>query len=285
MTTFSLSKISRCKVPSGIYSIKGLYNNFHLVGQTTRPIAVRCNEHLRDLRSGKHENIYLQNSFNKHSENDFVFVVLEEEKNLTLLNEKETYWIKTLNSMKGGKGWNLREGGAYGKYGEELRRRVSNGIRNSEKSAQSRRARRKTYTLISPTGEEVTFSGRRAFCDAHKIGGANLHRLLIGESSYIKGWRLPESKRKNVEKKIEDLTSDLQRNCSVCGCIIEYGKKSSMIMAEKHKKPCRKCAAKDFRQRRMRSKYQLVEKPLDTKADAGRAMQELGLNNGRVQLT
>jgi len=261
MTTFSFSNVSNCTSLSGIYAIRGLYNNYNLVGQTTRSMYKRWKEHIKYVRCGLHENSYFQNSYNKHGEDKFVFVVLEEISDLSLLNDRESYWIEKLDSMKEHKGWNLREGGAHGVYGKELRARVSAGIRSSEKSLQSRYARRKTYTLISPDDKPITFRGRRQFCKMYGIGMANLHRLLVGEVSYAKGWRLPISIKK--EKKIEKLTTILQRNCPDCGCVIEYGRMSSKKFADENNKRCMSCAAKDFRQKRMREKYQF-EKVLDS---------------------
>jgi group I intron endonuclease len=181
-----LGKFPKCK---GIYAIKGNYNNFHLVGQTQQSIGIRWSQH----RQNKHDNPYLQNSFNKHGENDFSFVLIEECTDPNKMNDKEIFWIKTLESMKNKNGWNLREGGSHGLYSIELRKKVSNGIQNSIQSKVSREARRKTYTLKSPDGRTITFNGLNKFCKDNNLGRGAIWRLInhkMGVTQH-KGWKLP----------------------------------------------------------------------------------------------
>lgn len=170
----------------GIYAIKR--GTQYLVGQTNRPFFVRFREHRKTLNNGTHDNPYLQNSFNKYKENEFRFVVLEECD--TGLNEKEVFWIKKLKSMKNQEGWNMREGGGFGKYGKSLRKKVSEGIRKSEKSRISREKKRKPITLISPRGETISMIGIRNFCEKYNLIPACIWRLQSGSVSHHKGWKL-----------------------------------------------------------------------------------------------
>ena len=170
---------------AGIYAIK--LNDQYLVGQTNRPFFLRFREHRLALRNQKHDNPYLQNSFNKHGEQNFQFVVLEE--STEKLNEKEVFWIEKLKSMKNKKGWNMREGGSFGKYGTSLRKKVSLGIRNSEKSKLARQKTRKPICLISPAGEKVYFTGIRDFCQQHNLSPACIWRLQAGKVMQHKGWK------------------------------------------------------------------------------------------------
>jgi hypothetical protein len=180
----------------GIYAIKGIYNNFHLVGQTCQKMKTRWRQHKSELTKNKHQNPYLQNAFNKHGSNQFVFILLETcEKNK--LNEREIYWIARLNSMRGHTGWNLREGGAYGKYSPELRKKVSDGIRNSPKALASRLARAKTYTLICPNGNLTCITNGRKFCRDIGVSPAALWKLMVGKISHCKGWKIPH---KNISQ-------------------------------------------------------------------------------------
>ena len=59
----------------GVYKIE--VNDKYYVGSSSLDIANRWNQHLRKLRNGTHGNPHLQNSFNKHGEDMFVFSVLE----------------------------------------------------------------------------------------------------------------------------------------------------------------------------------------------------------------
>lgn len=194
MNEFNFSECSG-KFPKcqGIYAIRGKYNDFHLVGQTQQPINERWSQHRQKLRKNKHDNPYLQNSFNKHGEHEFVFVFIEECSDPTQIDNRERFWINQLQSMKTHNGWNLREGGAYGLYSPELRKKVSDGIRASSLAKASREARAKTYTLKSPEGNIITFTNRNRFCKEHNLNTACLWRVITKKSGVKqhKGWTLP----------------------------------------------------------------------------------------------
>ncbi len=242
-TQYTLDDIWSCKVAMGIYALKSLYDGKHLVGQTFQGMAIRWNQHIVLLRGKRHNNSYLQCSFNKHAEDQFAFVVLEELQDEGMLDEREDFWIRQLDSMRGHGGWNLKEGGGHGKYGPALRQRVSEGIRASKAAMESRHARRKSYTLISPTGETVTFVGRRLFCITHDVGGGSFDKLLKGQSFQAGGWRLAQPIVRDVRFILQPLTSSLQRNCPRCGSVIEYVNSWSKNAAEKKSLKCRSCAA------------------------------------------
>lgn len=175
----------------GIYAIRGKHNNYHLVGQTQQLMKQRWSQHRQKLRQGKHDNSYLQHSFNKHGEDNFSFVLIEECSEPNKFNERECFWIRQLSSMKNKQGWNLRDGGAYGLYVPELRKKVSEGIRNSLLAKASREARSKTYTLKSPRGEIITFTNRSRFCKERGLINACLWRVFNRKVSHHKGWTLP----------------------------------------------------------------------------------------------
>lgn len=194
MNEFNFNECSS-KFPTsqGIYAIKGTYNNFHLVGQTQQSLKQRWSQHRQKLRQNKHDNPYLQNSFNKYGENNFMFIFIEECSDPHAINARECFWINHLNSMRGHNGWNLREGGSYGLYGPELRKRVSDGIRNSPLAYASRKARSKTYTIKNPEGYVITFTGMTTFCQMNGLSSAGLWRLLNHKCGVTqhKGWTLP----------------------------------------------------------------------------------------------
>lgn len=60
---------------SGVYQIKNLINGKLYVGSAVN-FKLRFNKHKSQLRLNNHDNIKLQNSFNNHSENNFVFEIL-----------------------------------------------------------------------------------------------------------------------------------------------------------------------------------------------------------------
>lgn len=75
----------------GIYEIRNKKNEKVYIGQSVNTDA-RFARHIRDLKRETHYNIHLQRSFNKHGENQFELLVLEECKE-SQLTEKEQKWI------------------------------------------------------------------------------------------------------------------------------------------------------------------------------------------------
>jgi group I intron endonuclease len=59
----------------GIYQIRNIVNGNRYIGQT-RNLKIRKKEHFCRLRKGNHHNLYLQRSFNKYGENNFVFEII-----------------------------------------------------------------------------------------------------------------------------------------------------------------------------------------------------------------
>lgn len=102
---------------SGIYKITCLKNNMSYVGQA-KDIQKRFVRHIRSLNKNKHYNKHLQNSWNKYGEKNFIFEVIE---NCTTkkLNEREIYWIYTLDTFKNGFNQTCGGGGALGKKHED----------------------------------------------------------------------------------------------------------------------------------------------------------------------
>ena len=86
----------------GIYIIKNIINNKTYIGQS-KNVNKRFIHHKSMLRSNNHANPYLQKSWNKHGENNFVFEILEycEVHELTL---KEKFYLSLQLSS-----YNLRD--------------------------------------------------------------------------------------------------------------------------------------------------------------------------------
>ncbi len=95
---------------TGVYQIRCLSNNKIYVGSAShvknpskskRGFLGRYNQHLQHLRKGKHRNTILQNSWNKHNEDNFIFEILEicEPENCL---EREQYYLDILKPYEGG---------------------------------------------------------------------------------------------------------------------------------------------------------------------------------------
>ena len=91
-----------------IYLITNLINGKQYVGQTTRTKEQRLVGHL-------HGALYIDKAIKKHGIENFTLETLEYVYNKDKLNEKEQYWIKSLNTLVPN-GYNILPGGDYG-YG------------------------------------------------------------------------------------------------------------------------------------------------------------------------
>jgi group I intron endonuclease len=61
----------------GVYQIKNLVNDKIYIGGTTEGFNKRFGRHVRGLRNGKHDNIRIQNDYNKYGIEVFEFSILE----------------------------------------------------------------------------------------------------------------------------------------------------------------------------------------------------------------
>jgi group I intron endonuclease len=95
---------------TGVYMICNIANNKIYIGSSFNVYA-RISAHIRLLNKGKHENEYLQHSFNKHKKECFEFVMLEtcekNDKNDKII--KEQWWLDALEPYKRDVGYNISE--------------------------------------------------------------------------------------------------------------------------------------------------------------------------------
>lgn len=131
---------SQANIICGIYCIENLINHKKYIGQA-KSIYDRWSKHKCALRKGKHDNDHLQKSWNKYGEKNFSFYIVEkcsEEE----LDEKEIFYINSLNLLDGDFGYNEKEGGYNGKVSdnanirrkESLKRYYDNPCVKEEKS-------------------------------------------------------------------------------------------------------------------------------------------------------
>lgn len=93
----------------GVYEIRNTINNKVYIGCSGN-IKLRWRTHRTKLRGGRHENTYLQRSFDKHGEDVFVFSVIEET-NVDSLITVEQKWLDLYKSYERDKGYNLAQVG------------------------------------------------------------------------------------------------------------------------------------------------------------------------------
>jgi group I intron endonuclease len=111
---------------TGIYIIKNTVNGKIYIGSSSYNIYNRITVHKRFLKQNKHENLYLQASYNKHGKDAFVFEILELcDKSLCI--EREQYYLDLYQSYKRHIGYNINEKANSrlgSKYSEESKEKM-----------------------------------------------------------------------------------------------------------------------------------------------------------------
>ena len=92
----------------GIYKITNIKNNRYYIGSSVN-INKRWLTHKRLLNKGEHENNFLQNSWDKHGEESFVFEVLEVVSELSNLLIREQYYLDLIKPFNKETTFNLCE--------------------------------------------------------------------------------------------------------------------------------------------------------------------------------
>jgi group I intron endonuclease len=113
----------------GIYLIKCNSENKVYIGQS-KNIKKRYNSHIIKLRKNNHENLYLQDVFNKYGENDFTLEILYEFKDKNIDRQKlydlEILYISLYNSNNRNFGYNIESGGnSFGRFTKETLKKMS----------------------------------------------------------------------------------------------------------------------------------------------------------------
>lgn len=102
---------------SGIYKIENIISHKVYIGKS-EDIDYRFVLHKRELKNGKHCNQHLLAAWRKYGEANFVFSILEECQ-ISDLNQKEIFWIESLQSYKKEFGYNKTLGGTGGRLNQE----------------------------------------------------------------------------------------------------------------------------------------------------------------------
>lgn len=111
-----------------IYKITNLVTGLLYIGQTKNPIERRWTEHKRDgkmIKKAGRPRSYLHNAMSLYGSDSFTIELLDVGSTRQALNEKEEYWISTLNTLAPG-GYNIRPGGWDSTFSEETLTLLSN---------------------------------------------------------------------------------------------------------------------------------------------------------------
>ena len=78
---------------SGIYKIENKINGKYYIGSSNNITGTtgRWKEHINGLNANRHENDYLQKSWNKYGSSNFRFLILEQVPKVDLLSVEQRY--------------------------------------------------------------------------------------------------------------------------------------------------------------------------------------------------
>jgi group I intron endonuclease len=97
------------EVVCGVYCIENLINHKKYIGQSI-DIYRRWKDHRRELSGKRHHNLYLQRAWDKYGEDGFNFYILEE-CDISVINDRETYYINEFDCTNSKYGYNIESGG------------------------------------------------------------------------------------------------------------------------------------------------------------------------------
>jgi group I intron endonuclease len=203
-----------------IYKITNIINGKIYIGQTKNSIEYRWRGHCM-----KSSNLIIDRSIRKYGEENFIIEEIDNCETLETLNESEKYWAHKLKSFHPN-GYNLRAGNGPGAMSEETKNKISKAnkgriiteewrknlseshkgwIPSEETREKWRKAfsgkppsektrigailhNQKTYTLLDPEGNSVTFTNMKKFCIENNLCNSKLCLVASGKRKTHKGW-------------------------------------------------------------------------------------------------
>lgn len=121
-----LSDVNR----NGIYVIRNVITDKVYVGKTFNKFSTRIAQHSAALQNNKCVNSHLQNSYNKHGVESFIFYIQEYVNDINKLNEKEIYWVAYYRMILGKRNvYNYNDGGNGANWTQEAKDKLSNSLK------------------------------------------------------------------------------------------------------------------------------------------------------------
>lgn len=168
---------------SGIYKITNLVNDRFYIGSTFN-FYERFIQHRADLRKNKHNNQFLQNSWNKYGEENFSFAIMEVVSNIDDLLIREQHWLDETNSYNRCVGYNIAKNAKAPmtglKHSNEAKEKISKvhkGKIISEEQKEKASNFHKGKTISDLQKEQIRHSVHEYWTEEKR----NEHSLLIKE--------------------------------------------------------------------------------------------------------
>lgn len=184
-----------------IYRIINLTTGKSYVGQSVNVIK-RKRQHFSNLRCGRHENDYLQKSYNKYGLSSFKFEVLEKMGVLSdeEVSSREVFWITYYDSYNSG--YNLTIGGEGTKrrvFSEEERRLISKRVAGKGNPFFGKKHTLEVRKKIS-TNQSLRTGSKNSFYGKTHSKDWKEKRQLLYKEKVESGWISPN---KGVPKPLE----------------------------------------------------------------------------------
>lgn len=171
----------KLKNKSGIYCILNIQNNKKYIG-SSKNIWQRLQKHFSLLRKNKHENIILQNSFNKNGENVFICFCLREYNNegLTYLEQYYIDLLKPQYNITTEVVRNILSQESRVKISETLKKRYAEGLPITKHTE---------IDVYTTEGKFVNSYYTIKDCSVEmKLSESSIHRVLKGKMQQCKGY-------------------------------------------------------------------------------------------------
>ena len=187
----------------GIYKIKNRVNGKYYIGSSDNILGSngRWQEHINGLKANRHENSYLQRSWNKYGEKNFEFSILEELPKSKLFPIEQKYLD---HAKKDGKRcYNLSYlaigGGFTGhKHSEESKRKTSEKLKGRPSPMRGRKilpennyhCDHNIYTFRNITTNKMFVGTRYNFWTKYGFRRDAISHLVLGKSKTSYGWTI-----------------------------------------------------------------------------------------------
>lgn len=183
------------KSVSGIYCIENIINGKKYIGSSIN-IHKRKNSHFYGLKRNKHKNCKLQNSYNLHGKEAFIFYLLLEVDDKKILIEKEQYFI---NEIKPAYNINLIANSSLGvKRSEETKQKVReanlglkhpewrNKIKSKAQGGENHWTKNKKFSEESK--QKMSNSQKKLFKNGYKHPNSKIVIQLDLNNNSLKEW-------------------------------------------------------------------------------------------------
>lgn len=182
---------------AGVYQIRALHSKEVYVG-SSRNLEQRKHDHFRFLRYGKHKNPKLQNSYNKHGPENFVFEVLLicDPENCLIYEQEHFERLSPEFNLVKIAGWPPSRKGKYVVHSEEAKKNMAVAAQ-----VRGKRQRGETALRLISVCQELYESGLsiRKFCQL-KAPNVSRHYLGIAYRDFLNGLKEESTELKQLDK-------------------------------------------------------------------------------------